>query len=58
MNRAGQIVHCMVCWPKLEEFFKVFPHLSGEVVTSGFCPKCFEEFKAQFARETAAAGTN
>ena len=48
VNRAGQLVHCIVCYPSLPKFLRAFPHLADMEQTSGYCAPHFAEFKARF----------
>jgi len=48
VNRDGQLVHCMVCYPTLAKFLRAFPQLADVEHTSGYCAQHYAEFKARF----------
>jgi len=54
VNCAGQVCVCMVCYPKLSEFFAAFPHFQDCQVTSTFCARHFAEIKNQYAPALAS----
>lgn len=58
VNRDGQVVHCIVCYPSMRKFLRVFPHLAGQPHTSGYCARHFEEFTAQFRLTHFTPGNN
>lgn len=49
VNRDGQVVVCMNCWPKLTEFHATFPQFAGCEVTSTFCNRHMDEIRRQYA---------
>lgn len=49
VNREGQVVVCMNCWPKLADFYATFPQFQRCEVTSTFCHRHMDEIRRQYS---------